>query len=227
MKRFTKHEELWGHFLDVKINSPEVLTKEMSKKPKRGIVLLGSVTDVYQSTEKKYRITRKILEILARHNFPISILTKSNLVLRDIDLFKKFSSCEVGLTITSADEDVVTNFEPHSSSFKQRIESLQKLRKNGIGTYAFIGPILPALTDLEAIFRAIHGKVNFVMAESLNTKCGNRSFIESVISTQYPELLDIYRNGFNKEYWDEIEDIVEKLAYKYKIPLRGFFHHSR
>ena len=115
-----------------------------------------------------------------------------NLVLRDIDLFQKLSNCDVGLTITSTDEDVVNNFEPHGSSFEKRIKVLEKLHNDGIDAYAFIGPILPGLTDLGAIFKAIQGKVNFVMAESLNMKCGNRRFIEGVVSTRYPHLLPIY-----------------------------------
>lgn len=225
MGRFTGHSEPWGHFLDVKKNAPEVLAKELARGPRRGTVLLGSVTDAYQPSERKYRITRAILEILLKHDFPVSVLTKSDLVLRDMDLFKELSDCEVGLTITSMDEVVAHNFEPHTSSLKKRIDVLERLHQNGIATYAFIGPILPELTNLEAVFEAIQGKVDFVMAESLNMRCGNRYFVEAALSAKYPQLLPAYKAGFNKGYWDEIEATARRLAAEHQIPLKGFFRH--
>lgn len=225
MKRFTGHDEQWGHFLDVKINAPEVLAKELARKPKRGIVFLGSVTDAYQSVERKYRITRVILEILLQHDFPVSILTKSNLVVRDLDLFKQFRQCEVGLTITTMDQRVARHFELNSSTPQQRIEILDTLHQSGITTYAFIGPILPELTDLEKIFTAIQGKVNFVMAESLNMKCGNWEDIQSLLERKYPRLLVLYRSRFDQRYWQQIERELKELSSKFGIPLKGFYRH--
>lgn len=225
MKRFTGHSEKWGEFVDLKINAPEILEKELSRNPKRGVVLLGSVTDIYQPIEKKYKITRATLEILLRYDFPISILTKSDLVVRDIDLLKRFSNCDVGLTITTLDGQVVKDFEPLSSSPQQRLKVLEILHNVGVKTYAFIGPILPELTDLEAIFTAIQGKVDFVMAESLNLKCGNRDFIEVILSNKYPKLLPLYKKGFSKGYWDKIEEELRKLSREFNIPLKGFYRH--
>lgn len=225
MRRFTGHDEPWGHFLDVKINAPEVLARELARKPKRGKVLLGSVTDAYQQLEKKYRLSRAILEILLQHDFPVSVLTKSHLVVRDLELFKQFSKCEVGLTVTTTDQKIARNFEPHSSTPQQRIEALETLHRSGIATYAFIGPILPKLTDLGAIFAAIQGKVDFVMAESLNLKCGNRRFIEAVLSNKYPQLLPVYKRGFSKRYWNKVEETTKKLAARHQISLKGFFRH--
>lgn len=225
MRRFTGHNELWGQFLDIKINAPEIIAKELIKNPKRGTILLGSVTDAYQPHEHKYQLTRAILKILCQYNFPISILTKSNLVIRDIDLLKQFNNCEVGLTITSIDENVARNFEPCTPSPQKRIEALEILHQAGIVTYAFIGPILPEITNIESIFEALKGKVDFIMAESLNLKCGNRCFIENLLSTKYPKLLPLYQIGFNKEYWDKTETMLEVLSEKYQIPIRGFFRH--
>lgn len=225
MKRFTGHDEPWGHFLDVKINAPEVLAKELGRKPKRGVVLLGSVTDAYQPVERKYRITRAILEILLQHDFPVSVLTKSNLVVRDLDLFKQFKQCEVGLTITTMDQGVACNFEPNSSTPQQRIETLDVLYRSGITTYAFIGPILPELTDLEAIFKTIQGKVNFVMAESLNLKCGNWKNIRNLLRSKYPNLLSLYQSRFSRTYWEQIERKLRTLSGKFKIPIKGFYQH--
>jgi len=225
MRRFSGHTDPWGHFLDIKLNAPEVLAKELSKKPKRGTVLLGSVTDAYQPVERKYRLTRSILEVLLQHDFPISILTKSNLVVRDLDLLKQFSKAEVGLTITTTDQEIAENFEPHSSTPQQRVKVLETLHRNSIVTYAFIGPILPNLTDLDDIFTTVQGKVDFIMAESLNMRYGNRRFIEAVLSNKYPQLLPVYRQGFSKEYWNEVKVAIKTLAARYKIPVKGFFSH--
>jgi len=225
MRRFTKHTEKWGDFLDVKINAPEVLEKELSRHPKRGTVLLGSVTDAYQPAERKQRITRSILQILLKHNFPVSILTKSDLVVRDIDVLKHLSDCEVGLTVTTLDRKVAVDFEPCASSPQKRIDALKALHSAGIKTYAFVGPVLPGLTNIEAIFSALNGRVDFVMVEALNTKCGNWEDIKKIIKEKYPELLTLYNDGFGKEYWTRIEKEVKALSTKFNIPLKGFYYH--
>lgn len=225
MKRFTGHTERWGEFVDVKINASEVLEKELSRNPKRGVVLLGSVTDAYQPVEKKYKITRGILEVLLRYDFSISILTKSDLVIRDINLLKRFSDCEVGLTITTLDEQIAKDFEPRSSSPQKRLQALETLHNLGIRTYGFVGPILPELTNLESIFSALQGKVDFVMAESLNMKCGNWENIQSLLERKYPYLLALYRSRLDQRYWQQIERRLRELSSRLKIPLKGFYQH--
>ncbi len=225
MKRFTGHTERWGEFVDVKINAPEILEKELLRGSKKGMVVLSSVTDPYQQVEEKYKITRGILEILLKHDFPISILTKSDLVLRDIDLLKQFSDCEVGLTITTLDERVARDFEPHSSFPQQRVNALETLHKEGIRTYGFIGPILPRLTELQPIFAALQGKVDFVMAENLNMKCGNWRDIQEVLGKNYPYLLPLYRARFDQKYWNTVEKELERLTEEFNIPLKGFYQH--
>jgi len=225
MKRFTGHIEEWGEFLDIKINAPEILEKQLSCKFKRGTVLLGSVSDVYQPIEKKYEITRKILKILLKHDFPVSILTKSDLVLRDIDLLKQFNECEVGLTITSLDDNASCNFELGASDPQKRVNALIELKKTGIKTYAFIGPIIPEITNLHNIFSKLKDKVDYAMVESLNLRCGNKEDVKKVIQTKYPKFIAIYEKGFNKEYWDQVEQEVKRLSKEFGIPLKGFYRH--
>ncbi|MBU1622838.1 MAG: radical SAM protein, partial [Nanoarchaeota archaeon] len=100
MKRFTGHSEPWGDFVDIKMNAPELARNSVKKiKKAGGVVLIGSVTDAYQPIEKKYQLTRNVLIELLKEDIPISILTKSALVTRDIDLLSQFSCCSVGLTI--------------------------------------------------------------------------------------------------------------------------------
>ena len=100
MKRFTGHQEPWGSFVDVKVNAPAILPKQLARA-RRGNVLISSVTDGYQPIESKYKLTRQCLEVLLEYQFPVDILTKSPLVLRDMDIMEKFKEIEVGLTITT------------------------------------------------------------------------------------------------------------------------------
>lgn len=226
MKRFTGHAgDKWGKFVDVKINAPEVLAKQLARNPRRGTILIGSVTDAYQSVEAKLKLTRQILEVLARHDFPVSILTKSDLVVRDTDLLAQLNECEVGLTITALDDEVRQVFEPRASSPQKRISALQQLHESDITTYAFLGPILPGLTDIEEIIEAIKDKVDFVMAESLNARCGNWDEILALVQSKYPELLPLYQTGLTAEYWDEVESEVRVLCQKHTVVLRGFYRH--
>ena len=142
MKRFTGHSEPWGEFVDIKINAPQVLRRQL-RRAKQGTVLIGTVTDPYQPIEKHYGITRGCLEALLDFQFPVNLLTRSPLCLKDIDLFKQFEEIEIGLSITTDDEKMRRLFEPHSPSIQSRVEALRRLRKEGLRTYAFIGPILP------------------------------------------------------------------------------------
>ena len=165
MKKYTGHTEPWGSFVDVKINAPEILQKQL-KRAKRGRVLISSVTDAYQPIESKYKLTRQCLEILLQSQFPVDILTKSPLVLRDIDLIKKFKDIEVGITITTNDEDIRKLFEPNAPSIMARIRTLRALHDKGINTYAFIGPVLPM--NPEALSEKIRPHVDSIIIDRMN-----------------------------------------------------------
>jgi len=225
MRRFTNHPERWGEFVDVKVNAAEVLKKQMARHPKRGVILIGSVTDAYQPLEIKYGITRTILQELLPYDFPISILTKSDLVTRDIDLLRQFKECEVGLTITTLDAKVAKSFESYAATPEKRLNALFELRRAGIRTYAFVGPILPGLTDLRSIFLALCGKVDFVMAESLNTRCGNWSEIEEALKKDYPQFLSLFESSRKSSFWNDVEIEVRQLSDEFNIPLKGFYRH--
>ncbi len=142
MMRFTGHTEKWGSFVDVKMNASELLNKQL-KRAQRGTVMLSSVTDPYQPAEAKYKLTRKCLEALALHQFPVSILTKSPLILRDMDLITEINDIEIGLTITTDNDRVREIFEPNAPPISARIDALKQLHNEGIRTYVFIGPLLP------------------------------------------------------------------------------------
>ena len=165
MKRFTGHLEPWGEFVDVKVNAPQVLKRQL-KKAARGSVLLGTVTDPYQPAERSYSITRGCLEALLERQFPVHLLTRSPLCLRDMDLFKHFEEIEVGLSITTDDEKTKRLFEPRSPTIQSRIDALGTLHKAGISTYAFIGPLLPL--DPAILFDKLKDVVDEVLIDQLN-----------------------------------------------------------
>ena len=148
MKRFTGHTEEWGTFVDVKVNAAEVLAKQM-RRAQPGNIAIGTATDAYQPLERKYQITRACLEVLTTYNFPVSILTKSGLVLRDLDLLRRLKDVEVGFTITTLNEEVRRVFEPRSPPASVRLAALGQLAEAGIKTWAFCGPLLPFLSDSE------------------------------------------------------------------------------
>jgi DNA repair photolyase len=164
MRRFTRHKEPWGEFVDVKINAPDLLQLEIDKRPP-GRVWVSGVCDPYQPLETAYELTRKCLEILVQYGWPITVQTKSPLVLRDIDLFKKSDKIEVGLSVTSADDEIRKLFEPGSPSIKERIKALEELHLAGLRTYAMIAPMLPGVEELAA---QLSGKVDYVLVDRMN-----------------------------------------------------------
>ncbi len=149
----------------MKVNAPSILRKQL-RKAKKGIVAISTVTDPYQPLEGKYKVTRRCLEALLDEQFPVNLLTRSPLCLRDIDLFKQFKDITVGLSITTHDEGIKKIFEPHSSSIHTRIKALNTLREEEIKTYAFIGPLLPL--DPRSLVRMLDGLVDKVLIDRMN-----------------------------------------------------------
>jgi len=165
MKRVTRHREPWGEFVDVKINAPDLLQVEISKKKKQGRVWVSGVCDPYQPLEAKYRLTRKCLEILAQNHWPVIIQTRSPLVLRDIDIIKDAQNFEVGFSVTTADDGIRRLFEPNASSINDRIKALDELHKAGIRTYAMIAPMLPGA---ERLAELLNGKIDYSLIDRMN-----------------------------------------------------------
>jgi DNA repair photolyase len=175
MRRFTGHREKWGEFVDVKINAPELLVKEIRRKPV-GRVWVSGVCDPYQAAEKKYRLTGRCLEILLGNQWPVTVQTKSSLVLRDIEILEKFKDIEVGFSITTADEKIRKLFEPGASPIKDRIHALNVLHSSGVRTFAMIAPLLPGA---EGLIEELAGKVDHVLIDRLNYFYANRIYMEN------------------------------------------------
>jgi DNA repair photolyase len=172
MKRLTDHKEEWGKFVDVKVNAARLLQREIKKK-RPGVVWISGVCDPYQPLEKDYELTKRCLEILLEHGWPVTVQTKSPLVLRDVELLRKFDEVEVGLTITTADENIRKIFEPNSPPVEQRIETLEKLNSAGVKTFAMIAPLLP---KTEGLAKQLSGRADHVLIDKMNYHYADRTY---------------------------------------------------
>ncbi len=164
MKRFTGHREAWGEFVDIKVNAVNLLQQEIKKK-RVGRVWISGVCDPYQPLEKEYGLTKRCLEVLLEQSWPVTVQTKSSLVLRDIELLRKFSEAEVGLTITTVDENIRKIFEPDAPPIKERIETLEKLHSADIKNFAMVAPLLP---KAEGLVTQLSGKVDHILIDRMN-----------------------------------------------------------
>jgi DNA repair photolyase len=211
MKRFTGHKEPWGDFVDVKINGPQLLKRQL-KRAKRGIVSLSTVTDPYQPLEGNYQLTRKCLEILLDHQFSINILTRSPLCLRDIDLFKQFKEIAVGLSITTHSEEIKKLFEPHSPSIQSRVKTLKTIRNEKIGAYAFIGPMLPL--DPIPLVEMLEGTVDEVLIDRMNYPNKVKAIYRKTNLDRYLE--DNYFHLIGRELKERFEKIGIPVSMVYE-----------
>jgi DNA repair photolyase len=149
----THDERRWGSYVDVKVNAPQVLEKEL-RGLRKDEVFLSSASDPYQPVEARYGVTRRCLEVLRRHGYPVSILTRSPLVLRDLDLLKRFEWVRVGMSITSVP---VRRYEPGVPPLQRRIDTLRRLSKAGISTWISLAPVIPGivLIDFDELFEEL------------------------------------------------------------------------
>lgn len=224
MKRFSGHTEPWGKFVDVKINAADILPAKPVRYENRSIYF-SSVTDAYQPLEKTYELTRKILQKLIPFQPRISIQTKSSLILRDLDLLRQFSSCEIGFTIVTTDEKLRREIEPHASPIRERILALRRIHDAGVPTHVFIGPILPYLTGWKQIITSTKDCVDHYMVDRLNTGGVIWSNVRRWLRNCHPDLLSqydrIYTSG--ESYWRKVSNSIREFSASEGIDSRIFF----
>jgi DNA repair photolyase len=173
MRRYSGHSEPWGEFVDVKVNTPALLAKQIVKA-KRGTIWFASVCDPYQPLEERYALTRRSLEVLVGRDFPIQIQTKSARVRRDLDVIRRLSDVEVGFTIATDDETIAGMFEPNASPVGERVEVLREFKAVGVSTFAFAGPLLPG--NPEKLAALLAGAVDRVLIDRMNYIPAVKSF---------------------------------------------------
>jgi DNA repair photolyase len=231
MKRFTGHDvERWGSFVDARMNIAAALTKQLrSKKYLHDQIYIGTVTDPYQPIEKKYRLMRGVLEALENRKNSVSILTKSDLVLRDIDLLKKIPKAEVNMTVNTLDERWKELIEPGSPTIQRRLNAMRQLTEGGIPVIAMMGPYWPFFTDPDTLFLEFKkAGVKHVFSESFNTTGGNWTGVEIVLRKHYPALLlkmqKIFFDGKGfHDFYNVARQKINILSKQYKIPVTAYF----
>jgi len=230
MKRFTGHTEEWGTFADARVNIGDVLGKQLrSSRFKGQQIYIGTVTDPYQPIEARYGLTRGILRVLLDHDGPVSILTKSDMVLRDLDLLKGLKEIDVNFTIATLDHEWKSLVEPNSPTVRQRLLAAKKLVCEGIPVIAMMGPYWPIFTDPEALLGEFkEAGISYVFTESFNTTGGNWTGVERVLKKHYPQFLSEIRHTlFDKRkfyrFYAQAENKVTQLSRKYEIPVTVFF----
>lgn len=206
----------------IKKNAKEIFEKEL-KKSKKGTIIIGSVNDPYQIIEKKYKITRELLKTIKQNDFSCHILTKSDLVLKDMDVISKIKKCRVTISIISLKEPIWETFEKNVISPKIRLETIKKLKKNSINSGLAIIPVLPYINDKEIkeiIKSAKKYNVNYILYKHLELKGDQKRFFLDFIKKKYPDLYEkyvkLYENSYfpNNSYISKIDEIFNRYYKK-------------
>ncbi len=224
MKRFTGHTEEWGDFIDIKRCAKPINVKKLYHKS----VFLSSVTDCYNPFEAKYQITRDVLKQLTQADCQITISTKSDLILRDIDILKELKNLIVAVSVNTLDNGFQSDMD-HAGSITQRIAALKELRKQGIYTVLFLSPIFPYITDFKEILEATAEFVCEYWFENLNLRGNYKQEILQYIAEKYPQYLNDYKeiyNNKNMEYWKQLSADIDSYCSQKEIRYTNYFYHS-
>lgn len=216
MKRFTGHTEPWGTFLDVK-HWPEI---KNPRKYRGQRVVIGSVTDGYLPQEEQFRNTRKLLEQLRGSGAEILICTKSDLVMRDLDLLKQLGKVTVSWSINTLDEAFHQDMDK-AVSIERRLAAMKTVYEAGIRTVCFISPVFPGITDFTAIFHRVKDQCDLVWLENLNLRGGFKQDILDYIQEKHPDLVPLYRSIYQKgdrSYFQQLEKQASQLAAENDCP---------
>ncbi len=234
----------FGETVSVKTNAIDILRRELDPRRKRtpfkrGYVLLGGgVGDSYQPVEAKYKLARQALELLCERNFPVHALTKSTLVMRDLDLFKQINRASraiVSFSFSSTSDGISRIFEPRVPPPSQRLKAIESIKKEGLACGAFLMPVIPYITDTEAVLeesvkRLKQAGVDFIIFGGMTLKEGRqKDYFLNVLNTHYPLLSVSYRSIYNSgsrwgeqtaAYSQSISGRFYRIAAKYGVPVR-------
>ena len=210
MKRFTNHPEPWGEFLDVKYWDKIRNPKKYAGKE----LFIGSVTDPYNPQEEIYGRTRALLTELQGSGAKLSIATKSDLILRDLDIIKTFPDVRVSWSVNTLDEIFKDDMDK-AVSIKRRLAAMEAFHKAGVRTTCFISPIFPVITDVRAIIEQAKGHCNLIWLENLNLRGSYKAVIMDYIKEKYPVLLPLYQDIYsldNRSYWEALDTELKEYA---------------
>lgn len=214
--------------IEVKQNAPELLEKALRSKRKKCMIGTGAMSDPYMHCEEELRLTRKCLEIIHKYGFGAAIQTKSDRILRDIDLLDEINrsaKCVVQITLTTYDDDLCSILEPHVCNTKRRIEVLEIMRDRGIPTIVWLTPILPFINDTaenitsimnECVRTGVKGIIDFGMGLTLRE--GDREYYYAALDKHFPGMKQRYIRRYGNSYElpspdaKELASIVQKIC---------------
>lgn len=242
MNRFSGHTEPWGNYLDVK-TWPKITNP---RKYDDSEIVIGSVTDPYNPLEEKFKRTKRLLLELRGTTAKITIITKSDLVLRDLDIIRTFPNIRVTFSINTLDENFKNDMDS-AVSIDLRLKAMKTYYDNKICTICFISPIFPEITNTQAIMDAVMNQCNGIWIENLNLRGEYKAQILKYIKNKYPKLVPLYDEIYRKnqnQYWvnlaEELESFCEKNELIYVVDndrlsctfsdrsiVVNFFYHSQ
>ena len=223
--------------IQVKVNALDLLEDVLPRKRMRGTIGFGSMNDPYMPVEREYQLTGKALEIISNNKFPVHILTKSDLVLRDIDLLKDISRvyAAVSFTITTADDDLARKLEPGAPLPSARFRAMGKLAEAGILTGVTMMPMLPFLEDseqniLQIVSRAQNSGATYIIPSfGVSLRPGSREYYYHKLDKLFPGIKEKYIHKYGDQYqcsvprWRELskafQEEVNQTGIKTRIPV--------
>lgn len=214
--------------IEVKRNAPELLEQALKSKKKKCMIGTGSMSDPYMHCEEQLQLTRKCLEIIRKYEFGVTMITKSDRILRDIDLLDEINrsaKCVVQMTLTTYDDELCKIIEPNVCNTKRRIEVLEEMQKRGIPTVVWVTPILPFINDTEENITSIlnecarvgvKGIIDFGMGLTLRE--GDREYYYQALDKYFPGLKEKYIETYGNAYElpspnaRELRNILKKIC---------------
>ena len=222
----------------IKENALELLEKELRSKRKKGTIGTGSMNDPYMPVEKKTELTRGALKLIKKYRFPLHVITKGGLVVRDTDLLKEISKvyAAVSFTITASDDKLAKQIEPHAPSSSKRFEAIKKLSGEGIYTGIVLTPILPFITDTkenieEIVVKAKEAGAGYILCWfGMTIREGQREYFYNELDKRFPGLKESYIKRYRYNYscpvplHDELYKMFNNLCRKGNIETRMKFY---
>ncbi|MGM0441805.1 MAG: radical SAM protein [Elusimicrobiota bacterium] len=225
-------EEKKDQFLEIKINAPYLLKKKLKTDLRPEMIVIGESCEPYGKAEEKYLITRRLLEILVNHQFPIHIVTRFNRVIEDLKLLKKIDNKSfacVTVSIPVVSKKLVNKLEGNSPSVKDRLKTVKSLNKHGITSGIALSPVIPYISDGEEINKVLKKaykyNASYVLYHPLVIKDHQKKMFISWLKDKYPRLVDPYKRLYadnelpEKEYRDKFFKKFKKKAQDLNLKL--------
>lgn len=216
----------------VKVNGPELLRDELARKRIKGVIGTGSMSDPYNPAEARYNLMSRVLKEIEVHGFGVHVITKSDLVLKDLETLKAIGSASVSFTVTAYDDDLALRLEPGAPPPSRRFSAMKSLSAAGINTGVTMMPVLPFITDNRENIAAIAagtkeaGGTYIIPAFGMTLRDRQRAYYYQQLDTHFPGLSDEYRTAFGGRYScscvnaDGLRRFLQELCRDYGLATR-------